>query len=72
MKGGWQMTRIRELRQGKGLRLIDLAFETRIHPTQLSYVERGKVAASARVKETLCSFLGVKAGELFNDNGLAL
>jgi transcriptional regulator with XRE-family HTH domain len=66
------MTRIRELRQGKGLRLIDLAFETRIHPTQLSYVEQGKVAASARVKETLCSFLGAGADELFDGNGLAV
>ena len=66
------MTRIRELRQSRGLRLIDLAFETRIHPTQLSYVERSKVAASARVKKTLCYFLGVEPGELFNDNGLAV
>jgi transcriptional regulator with XRE-family HTH domain len=66
------MTRIRELRQGKGLRLIDLAFETRIHPTQLSYVERGKVAASARVKNTLCSFLKAEPSELFNDSGIAV
>jgi transcriptional regulator with XRE-family HTH domain len=66
------MTRIRELRQEKGLRLIDLAFETRIHPTSLSYVERGKIAASVRAKETLCSFLGVEADELFNENGIAM
>jgi transcriptional regulator with XRE-family HTH domain len=66
------MTRIRELRQEKGLRLIDLVFETRIHPTQLSYVERGKVAASARVKEKLCSFLGAKACDLFSDSGIAV
>jgi transcriptional regulator with XRE-family HTH domain len=66
------MTRIRELRQKRGLRLIDMAFETRIHPTQLSYVERGKVAASARVKEKLSSFLGVELKELFGSNGIAV
>ena len=52
--------------------MIDMAFETRIHPTQLSCVERGKVAASARVKAALSSFLEAEPDELFNGNGLAV
>jgi transcriptional regulator with XRE-family HTH domain len=69
---GYGMTKIRELRQGQGLKLIDLAYETRIHPTQLGDIERGRRAASARAKEKICSFLGVEPGELFNGNGLAV
>jgi transcriptional regulator with XRE-family HTH domain len=52
--------------------LIDLAYETRIHPTQLGDIERGRRAASARAEEKICSFLGVEPGELFNGNGLAV
>jgi transcriptional regulator with XRE-family HTH domain len=66
------MTKIRELRQGRGMKLIDLAFETKVHPTQLTSIERGHLAASARAREAICSFLGVKADDLFNGNNIAL
>jgi transcriptional regulator with XRE-family HTH domain len=66
------MTRIRALRQGKGLKLIDLAYETRVHPTQLSSIERGRLVASARAREAICSFLGVDKNELFDGNNIAM
>ncbi|MDR3165769.1 MAG: helix-turn-helix transcriptional regulator [Synergistaceae bacterium] len=66
------MTRIRELRQGRGLSVIDLAFETRIHPSLLSCVERRKSAASDRVKNALSSFFGVDESSVFEHDGLAL
>jgi transcriptional regulator with XRE-family HTH domain len=72
MGGGVAMTKIRELRQGRGLKLIDLAYETRVHPTQLTSIERGKLAASARAKEAICSFLGADGDELFDGNNIAV
>ena len=66
------MTRMRELRQGRGLKCIDLAFETRVHPAQISGVERRKVAASAKVRQAVCTFLDVPEKELFDANGLAM
>lgn len=66
------MTRLRELRQNKDLMIIDLAFATRIHPSQLSAIERRKLAASSRVRETLCSFFGVSEAEAFDRGGLAV
>lgn len=66
------MTRLREMRQSKDLMVIELAFATHIHPSQLSAIERRKLAASARVRETLCSFFGVAEGETFDEGGLAV
>jgi transcriptional regulator with XRE-family HTH domain len=66
------MTRIRALRQKKGLRAIDLAFLTKIHPSNLSSIERRKLAASVKAKEALCSFFGVTESEVFDSNGLAV
>ena len=66
------MTRIRELRLGRGLRVIDLSFETRVHPSQLSSIERRKLAASVRIREILCSFLCVPESEAFDGDGLAV
>jgi transcriptional regulator with XRE-family HTH domain len=60
------------LRQGRGLKLIDLAFETRIHPTQLGDIEHGKRAASANARIKLSSFWCVEERDLFNGNGLAV
>lgn len=43
------MTRIRELRQGRNLMIIELAFATRIHPSQLSAIERSGVKLWCKV-----------------------
>jgi ribosome-binding protein aMBF1 (putative translation factor) len=66
------MTRIRELRQGKGLKAIDLAYAIHVHPALLSSIERRKLAASVKAKGALCSFFGVKEGEMFDADGLAV
>jgi transcriptional regulator with XRE-family HTH domain len=66
------MTQIRKLRQGRGLSVIDLAFETRIHPSQISCIERRKSAASERVKNVLSSFFGVDETSVFEHDGLAV
>jgi DNA-binding helix-turn-helix protein len=72
MKGGERMTRIRELRQAKGLSMAMLSYEVRIHPSILSLVERRKAPASERVREGLSSFLGIPMREAFDDKGLAV
>ena len=66
------MTKLRQMREGRGLKLIDFSYAIRVHPTHLSCVECGKQAVSARAKEAICSFLGAEPSELFNDNGIAL
>jgi hypothetical protein len=60
------------MRQSKDLMVIELAFATRIHPSQLSAIERRKLAASTRVKEALCSFFCVSEKEAFDEDGLAV
>ncbi len=72
MKGGECMTRIRELRQAKGLSMTGVSYETRIHPSILSLVERRKAPASKRVREGLSTFLGIPLREAFDDRGLAV
>jgi hypothetical protein len=54
------------------LSVIDLAFETRIHPSQISCIERRKSAASAKAKNVLSSFFGVDEASVFEHDGLAL
>ena len=66
------MTKIRELREERGLKSIEVAYSTRIHPTQLSSIEVGKLAASTRARETISSFFGVRESELFGENGIAV
>ena len=59
------MTRIQELRQAKGLSMMGVSYETRIHPSILSLVERRKAPASKRVQKKLNSFLGIPLREAF-------
>ena len=66
------MTRIRELRQAMGLTVAGLSYETRIHPSLISLVERRKAPASERVREGLSTFLGIPLREAFDDKGLAV
>lgn len=66
------MTKIKELRQDRGLSIAGLCYETRIHPTTLSMVERRRLAASQRVKEVVSSFLGIPQEQAFDGDGLAV
>ena len=66
------MTRIRELREGRGLRVIDLAFETRLHPSQISCIERRKSAASGRARDILSAYFEVDADSVCDHGGLAV
>ncbi|MDR1515444.1 MAG: helix-turn-helix transcriptional regulator [Synergistaceae bacterium] len=66
------MTKIRALRQARGLKLIDLAYATKVHPTQLTSIERGHLAASARAREAICAFLEVDKGALFDEGNIAV
>ncbi|MDR0616549.1 MAG: helix-turn-helix domain-containing protein [Synergistaceae bacterium] len=67
-----KLSRLRELRLKKGLRILDVTCATKVHSPTLSSIERGRLAVPASAKETLCSFFGVEPGELFNNNGLAV
>lgn len=66
------MTRIRELRQEKGLSMAALSYETQVHPTTLSLAERRKLAPGKRVREVISLFLGVPEEEVFDADGLAV
>jgi len=52
--------------------MAGLSYETRIHPSILSLVERRKAPASERVREGLSAFLGIPLREAFDDKGLAV
>jgi hypothetical protein len=54
------------------LRILDIALETRSHPSQLSAVECGRLAAPKRLRGVMCGFYGVDEGDVFNKDGLAL
>jgi transcriptional regulator with XRE-family HTH domain len=66
------MTRLRELRVKKGLRILDVMLATKVHASQISAIERGRLAVPSRAREELCSFFGVKASELFDEIGRAV
>jgi transcriptional regulator with XRE-family HTH domain len=56
----------------KGLRILDLTLATKVHASQISAIERGRLAAPARAKEELCAFFGVAPDKLFSGSGIAL
>jgi transcriptional regulator with XRE-family HTH domain len=56
----------------KGLRILDLTLATKVHASQISAIERGRLAVPARAKEELCAFFGVEPGKLFNSSGIAV
>ncbi|MDR0648080.1 MAG: helix-turn-helix transcriptional regulator [Synergistaceae bacterium] len=65
------MTRLRELRQERGLTLSDLCRARKLSVSELSYVERRKHVASRRLKEALLKFYHASSDELFDNEGLA-
>ena len=66
------MTKIMELRKRYGLSIAGLCYETRVHPTTLSMVERRKMVASGRVRESVSSFFEIPENEAFGTDGFAL
>ena len=66
------MTRLKTLQKERGLHIIDLSYETRIHPTAISGIEQRKRAASANARVKLCAFFGIEESEVFEEGGLAV
>ena len=66
------MTKLRELRLGRGIKLMDLSREIRMDPSHFHTLECGLSEASGRVRDALSAYLGVEPHELFNDDGFAL
>jgi len=66
------MTRLRELRQQRGLRVIDLSYEIRVHPAAISGIEQRKRAASISARAKLCAFFSISDNEFFENGGLAV
>ena len=66
------MTKIRELRQSRGLSMAALSYRTQVHPSTLSLAERRKLAPGKRVREVISSFLDIPEEEAFDSSGFAL
>jgi hypothetical protein len=65
------MTKLRRLREKKGLSIISISYETRIHPTAISSIERRKLAPASHVRKALCDFLETQENEMFDRQGFA-
>lgn len=56
--------RLRDAREGAGLRLVDVAAAARVSPQYLSEVERGRKEASSEVLAAVTGALGMTLGDL--------
>jgi transcriptional regulator with XRE-family HTH domain len=61
------MLKLREARQKKGWSLMDVARETGITPSNLSYIERGLQVAWPDWRKRLCELFNVKEAVLFSE-----
>ena len=66
------ITKIRALRQARGLSIAELSYEVRLESTLISAIERGRFSASRRFQEALSAFFGIPREEIFDDGGRAL
>lgn len=66
------ITKIRALRQARGLSIAELSYEVRLESTLISAIERGRFSASCRFQEALSAFFGIPREEIFDDGGRAL
>ena len=66
------MTRLKELRQEKGLRILDVTCATKIHSSTLSQIERGRLAVPIQTMGVICKFFGVDKDVLFDKNRIAV
>ena len=67
-----KITKLKLLRQGVGLTIINLSHRTGIHPSTISMIERRRQASSARAREIISSFLGIPQEEAFDSEGFAV
>ena len=67
-----RMTKIRALRQARGLSIVEFSHEARVNPSVISVVERRRGVASRKVQEAVAAFFGIPKGELFDDEGWAM
>jgi transcriptional regulator with XRE-family HTH domain len=65
------MSKMREIRQGHGMTLAELAFRTEVQEGWLSKAERGWKKFSETAQGKIAAVLGVDRAELFDDAGLA-
>ncbi|MDR1481547.1 MAG: helix-turn-helix domain-containing protein [Synergistaceae bacterium] len=67
------MTKLQEVRRGKGLKAIDVCCGIGIHPATISAIENRRQVPGAATRAKLCSFLGVvQEVDVFDSNGLAM
>jgi DNA-binding XRE family transcriptional regulator len=71
-KGGFYLTKIRELRKEKRLTISGLSHQLGLNATVLSLTERRKLVPSGRVKKEVCAFFGIPEQQVFDGDGLAV
>ena len=59
--------KVRFYRERKGISQVELAFETGLHRTYISDVERGKRSISLKNIEKIAESLGIEIYELFKE-----
>lgn len=59
------MTRLRQLRESRGLSQTELGLRMQMNPTFVSHVEAGRKRPSVRFRRTTSEVLGVPESELF-------
>ena len=62
----------RRLRLRKGVAVRDVSAELGIHDTILSNFEKGPLTLPRKWHELLAKFLGVKVGEIIDENGFSV
>jgi transcriptional regulator with XRE-family HTH domain len=65
-------TRLRALREAQGLTISGLSCRTGLNASNLSMLERRRLAPSLRVKRALSEFYRREVHELFDAGGLAI
>lgn len=63
------MTRLREIKEARGLRSVDIAKGASIHPATLSKLERAQRKLGAEFASKIAGLLGVDASELYKPIG---
>jgi transcriptional regulator with XRE-family HTH domain len=66
------MTKLQEARKKQGLKAIDVCCGVRLHPATISAIENRRQVPCAATRAKLCGFLGIREGDAFDSNGLAV
>ena len=66
------MSKIRELRQQRGLSIAAMSHEARVNATVLGMTERRQLAPSRIARKAVSDFFGIPEAQLFSDGGIAL